>query len=102
MLGNGLIILIVLGSIAIGVVLGYLFQVRLAKKKLESSESLADRIVDEAKKEAETIKKEAVLQAKENLFRAKSEFEKETKESKAEFETIEKKLRVKEESQNWN
>lgn len=98
MLGNGLIILIVLGSIAIGVVLGYLFQVRLAKKKLESSESLADRIVDEAKKEAENIKKEAVLQAKENLFRAKSEFEKETKESKAEFETIEKKLRAKEES----
>ena len=97
MLGNGLIILIVLGSIAIGVVLGYLFQVRLAKKKLESSESLADRIVDEAKKEAETIRKEAVLQAKENLFRAKSEFEKETKESKAEFEAVEKKLQAKEE-----
>ena len=98
MLGNGLIILIVLGSIAIGVVLGYLFQVRLAKKKLESSESLADRIVDEAKKEAETIRKEAVLQAKENLFRAKSEFERETKESKAEFEAVEKKLQAKEES----
>ncbi len=98
MLGNGLIILIVLGSIAIGVVLGYLFQVRLAKKKLESSENLADRIVDEAKKEAETIRKEAVLQAKENLFRAKAEFEKETKESKAEFENLEKKLRAKEET----
>ena len=98
MLGNGLIILIVFGSIAIGVVLGYLFQVRMAKKKLESSESLADRIVDEAKKEAETIKKEAILQAKETLFRAKSEFEKETKEGKAEFEALEKKLRAKEES----
>ncbi len=98
MLGNGLIILIVLGSIAIGVVLGYLFQVRLAKKKLESSENLADRIVDEAKKEAETIRKEAVLQAKENLFRAKAEFEKETKESKTEFENLEKKLRAKEET----
>lgn len=98
MLGNGLIILIVLGSIAIGVVLGYLFQVRLAKKKLESSENLADRIVDEAKKEAETIRKEAVLQAKENLFRAKAEFEKETKENKAEFESLEKKLRAKEEA----
>lgn len=98
MLGNGLIILIVLGSIAIGVVLGYLFQVRLAKKKLESSENLADRIVDEAKKEAETIRKEAVLQAKENLFRAKAEFEKETKENKAEFENLEKKLRAKEEA----
>ena len=98
MLGNGLMILIILGSIAIGVVLGYLFQVRLAKKKLESSESLADRIVDEAKKEAENIRKEAILQAKENLFRAKSEFEKEAKESKAEFENIEKRLREKEES----
>ena len=98
MLGNGLIMLIVLGSIAIGAVLGYVFQVRLAKKKLESSESLSDRIVDEAKKEAETIRKEAVLQAKENLFRAKAEFERETKEGKAESENLEKRLRTKEEN----
>ncbi len=97
MLNNGLIILIILGSIAIGVVLGYLFQVRLAKKKLESSESLADRIVDEAKKEAETIRKEAVLQAKEDLFRSKTEFEREARESKTEFENLEKKLRSREE-----
>ncbi|MBN1547312.1 MAG: ribonuclease Y [Syntrophaceae bacterium] len=99
MLSNTIItVLIVFGSIAIGVVLGYLFQVRLAKKRLESSESLAERIVDEAKKEAETIKKEAVLQAKENLFRAKADFEKEAKESKTEFENLEKRLRAKEES----
>ncbi len=93
-----MIVLIVFGSIGLGVVLGYLFQVRLAKKKLDSSESLAGRIVDEAKKEAETIKKEATLQAKENLFLSKSEFEKDTKEAKAEIENLEKKLRTKEES----
>jgi len=90
-------ILIVFGSIAIGVVIGYLFQVRLARKKLESSESLADRIIDEAKKEAETIKKEAVLQVKENLFRANAELEKDTKEKQAWFEKAGKKLHAKEE-----
>ena len=97
MQGSMLMILVVFGSIAIGVVIGYLFQVRLARKRLESSENLADRIIDEAKKEAETIKKEAVLQVKETLFRANADLEKEAKEKRASFEKTEKKLRTKDE-----
>ncbi|MDR2861739.1 MAG: ribonuclease Y, partial [Syntrophobacterales bacterium] len=92
-----MLILMIFGSIAIGVVIGYLFQARVARKRLDSSENLADRIIDEAKKEAETIKKEAVLQVKENLFRANAELEKETKEKRAGLEKAEKKLHAKEE-----
>ncbi|MBN2845482.1 MAG: ribonuclease Y [Deltaproteobacteria bacterium] len=89
---------IVLGSIAFGIVLGYLIKKRISRKLLESSENLSARIVDEAKKEAETIKKEAILQAKDNLLKTKAEFEKETKEKKGEIEGLERRLRAKEEN----
>jgi ribonuclease Y len=52
----------------------------------------------EAKREAETIKKEAVLQAKENLLRLKGEFEKDTRDRKTELDNLEKRLRSKEEN----
>jgi len=42
---------------AMGIFIGFVLSSRLAKKKMESSESLSARIVSEAKKEAETIKK---------------------------------------------
>jgi len=96
---DGLMILIfvVLGG-AGGLILGYLLKDRISRKKRLSSESLAARIVDEAKKEAENIKKEAILQAKENLLKAKTEFEKESQERKAELDNLEKRLRFKEET----
>ncbi len=67
------------------------------KKKQASSESLAARIIEEAKKEAENIKKESLLQAKENLIKAKTELEKESKERKQDLEAMERRIRTKEE-----
>ncbi|MBN2539693.1 MAG: ribonuclease Y, partial [Deltaproteobacteria bacterium] len=92
------IILIVLGSVAVGVALGYLIRKSISSKMLESSENLALRITSEAKKEAENIKKEAVLQAKSNLLKSKSEFERETRDRRSELEKIEDRLRQKEEN----
>ena len=98
MIYNSMIILVVIGSIALGVLLGYLLRQRLFKNRQSSSEMLSARIVDEAKKESETIKKEAVIQAKENLLKVKTEFEKDTRERKSELENLEKKIRSKEEN----
>ena len=98
MIYNSMIILVVIGSIALGVLLGYLLRQRLFKNRQASSEMLSARIVDEAKKESETIKKEAVIQAKENLLKVKTEFEKDTRERKSELENLEKKIRLKEEN----
>jgi ribonuclease Y len=95
---NSMIILLIIGSIALGVLLGYLLRQRLFKNRQASSEMLSARIVDEAKKESETIKKEAVIQAKENLLKVKTEFEKDTRERKSELENLEKKIRLKEEN----
>ena len=98
MINNIMIILVIIGSIALGVLLGYLLRQRLFKNRQASSEMLSARIVDEAKKESETIKKEAVIQAKENLLKVKTEFEKDTRERKSELENLEKKIRSKEEN----
>ena len=95
---NGVLILLIVGSVSLGFLLGYALSRKLSRKKRESSENLSARIIDEAKKEADTIKKEAVLQAKENLLKAKTEFEKDTKERKSELDNLEKRLRAKEEN----
>ena len=98
MIYNSMMILVIIGSIALGALLGYLLRQRLFKNRQASSEMLSARIVDEAKKESETIKKEAVIQAKENLLKVKTEFEKDTRERKSELENLEKRIRSKEEN----
>jgi ribonuclease Y len=92
------ILLIVFGTLLVGVLLGYGLNRMVGRKKLLSSESLAQRILAEAKKDAETIKKEAVLQAKENLLKTKAEFEKDSRDRKVEIDNWEKRIRSKEES----
>ena len=91
-------LIIALASAVAGVGLGFYLKVALSKKRLESSQNLSSRIIEEAKKEADNIKKEAILQAKENLLKTKSEFEKEARDRKAELDGLEKRLRSKEES----
>ena len=93
-----MMLLITFGTLIAGIVLGYGLSRMLVKKRLQSSKSLAERIVAEAKKDAETIKKESVLQAKENLLKTKAEFEKDTKDRKIELDNREKRIRSKEEN----
>lgn len=92
------LIFIIIGVLLFGVVFGYVLNRGLARKKLQSAKTLAERIVAEANKDAETIKKEAVLQAKENLLKTKTEFEKDTREKKIELDNWEKRIRLKEEN----
>ncbi|MFZ3113993.1 MAG: ribonuclease Y [Syntrophales bacterium] len=98
MFDNNLISYVALGLLLVGVVLGFVLNRILDRRKLNSSEYLAERIITEAKKDAETIKKEAVLQAKENLLKAKTELEKEAREKKVELDNWEKRIRSKEDN----
>jgi len=97
-MGSGIFWIEMFGFVMVGVALGYVLRLRMSKKMLESSETLSTRIIAEAKKEADTIKKEAVLQAKDNLLKVKSDLERETKEKKAEVDSLEKRIRQKEEN----
>lgn len=98
MLNGSLLVLVILGAILAGVFGGYVLKQISTAKKIRSSESLSARIIEEAKKESETIKKEAILQAKENLLKMKGDFDRETRERKNELDGLEKRIRSKEET----
>jgi len=84
--------------LVVGVLVGYLIRKKYAETKVGLAESLAQKIIDAAKKEAEAIKKEAKLQAKDELYRNKADFEKETRDRRSELHNLEKRLMQKEES----
>ncbi len=98
MLNGGLFVLVIFGAIVAGIIVGYILKQLFSAKKVESSESLAARIIEEAKKESETIKKEAVLQVKENLLKIKADFDRENKDRRNELDALEKRIRSKEEN----
>ena len=82
----------------VGGAVGYAAHQMQIRKKIESAQNFSARIIDEARKEAESIKKESVLQAKDYLLKAKTDFERDSKERKAELDSLEKKIRSKEEN----
>jgi ribonucrease Y len=98
MLNGSLYVLVILVAILLGVVVGYILKQIFSAKKIKISESLAARIVEEAKKESETIKKEAMLQAKENLLKLKTDFDRESKDRRNDLDGLEKRIRTKEEN----
>ncbi|MGV8079126.1 MAG: ribonuclease Y [Syntrophales bacterium] len=93
---NGISIFIIAASIVLGGGVGLVLTFALSRKRMKASESLSARIVEEAKKEAETLKKEGILQARETLVKAKAESEREGKERRQELDAIERKIRAKE------
>jgi len=82
----------------LGLLIGHLLKGVMASSKIKEAEQKAERIVKEALKEAETRKKEALLEAKDMLYQAKADFEKETKERKAELINLEKRFLQREEN----
>ena len=65
--------------------------------QLESAKQGASRIIEEAKKDAAGIRKEAEIQAKDSVLRGKADFEKEVRETRRELQNQEKRLIGKEE-----
>lgn len=95
------ILLTVLGLIvggAGGAFAGYRYYQNQAKTRLNSAEARARTLLDEALREAEAKKKEAVLEAKDEVHRLRIDFDRETKERRAETQRVERRLQQKEES----
>ncbi len=68
------------------------------KKDLKSAENRAKTVVDEATKEAEQLKKSAIIEAKEEILRQKNESEREIKERRSEITKSEKRISQKEDT----
>jgi ribonuclease Y len=93
--------LLLLGLLVGGVpmfLLGLYVAKKIGESKLVNAERLAEKIVSEAEKEAETQKKAAFLEARDEAYKARSEWEKEVRtERQAQIET-ERKLNQREEN----
>ena len=87
--------------VAIGVFFtGWYTCKKVSEGKVVSAEKLAEKIVREAQKEAETRKKGAVLEAKDEWYKAKANFEKETQGTRQQLQTLERRLGEREGSLN--
>lgn len=84
-------------SLAIFFLIGYFIRKITSERKVRSAESLAQKLLDEARKEAESTKREAVLEVKDELYKSRQKFEEDTKERRLELITLEKRLSQREE-----
>lgn len=91
------ILLIVIAAVA-GIAVGYIVRKSVGESKIKSAETEAARIMEEATKNTDAIRKEAILEAKDEAHKIRSEAEAEVKERRAEQQRSEKRLIQKEES----
>ncbi len=92
-----------------GVALGWLIYQTISKKKVGSTKAQISKLISEAEAEAERIKaqgkeeskralKEALIEAKEQDLKLRNDFERETKEKKAELQRFEQRVTQKEDA----
>ncbi|MBN1824438.1 MAG: ribonuclease Y [Endomicrobiales bacterium] len=85
-------------ALAVGIVLGVLIRMFIAKSQAKSAEQTAQRLIEEAKLVAETKKKEGLLEVKEIMERERRNFDKETRERRQEVQNLERRLSQREEN----
>ena len=77
---------------------GYNARKRVAEAEIGSAEEEAKRIINDGSKQAETMKKEALISAKEEILKQRTEAEKELKERRADVSRMERRITQKEEN----
>jgi ribonuclease Y len=92
------VVIIAIVAIAAGVLLGFVLRKNFGEKQLDRARDSAGRIVADAEKQAETLRKEALLEAKDEVFRLRAEAEAEAKERRKEITSLESRLLQREES----
>lgn len=91
----GLILLTIIGLI-VGLTIGYFVSKSQHEKSIDGAKNTASGIIEQAKKEAETLQKEYLLEAKEQNQNYRLEIESELKEERAELKNQENRLLQKE------
>jgi ribonuclease Y len=84
----------------LGLVAGWFINKKVSESHLKHTRKLAENIIAEAQREAETQKKAAVLEAKDEWYQAKLRFEKETQEARQELKKQERRFEEKEQNIN--
>jgi ribonuclease Y len=81
-----------------GIVLGWTIRWLYARFQLSASEQRAERVKQDAIREAEAQKKEILLEAKDQLIRERNQQERESRERRGELQRYERRLTLKEET----
>jgi ribonuclease Y len=84
----------------LGFIIGWLMNKKITESHLKHTQKLAENIIAEAQREAETRKKASILEAKDEWYQAKLRFEKETAETRTEIKKAERRLEEKEHNIN--
>ncbi len=84
-------------AVGAGFALAFFMKKRDEGKNVHAGET-AVKILEDAKRESETIIREAAIQAKDVVYQAKADFEKETTEKRRDLQALEKRVQQKEEN----
>lgn len=91
---------LVVVAIVIGIILGKFFFAKDTQKRVDEANAQAEKIKEDAKIAAETLKEKKILEAKEHFLQLKTQYEKDEIQKTKKIQEIENKLRQKEQSLN--
>ncbi len=91
------IISILLG-LFVGAVVGYFVRKSVAEAKIAGAKDAAEQILEDAKRDADSTKKEALLEAKDEIHKLRTEAEREIRDRRNELQKQENRLMQKEEN----
>ncbi len=92
---------LILAVVLLSAVFGFLFDLLRkyqTRQQAQNAEETAQRVLGEARAEAEAIRKEAEIKAKESILQARGEGEKESRDRRRDLQQVERRLSAREES----
>ena len=93
-----LAIVLIIVAFAVAFFSGVTYRKKVAEREIMSAENEAKRIINDAIKNAESKKREALVEAKEEIHKSRSEYEREEKARRADLQKQERRLQQKEEN----
>ena len=93
-----LVVVIALVTLGLGAFIGYLYRRNVAEAKIAKAEDAVKKLYEDARRKAEEIKKERILEAKEEVYKLRTDAEKENRERRAELQKNERRIFQREES----
>jgi ribonuclease Y len=87
-----------IAALLVGVVGGFLVRKYLSEARVATAESTAKKILADAQREVESIRREAEVEAKDKIFAARSDAERELKSRRSDLQRLERRLMQREES----
>ncbi len=93
-----MVIIIAVGTAVIAFILGWVINSKIGKNNIANANDKAQKIVEDAEKEAKHLKREKLLEVKDEWLKKKQEFDNEVNSKKQKLQNFEKQLESREES----